>query len=188
MYAWGYPIGHTAVLGAFSKAQKSGRQGALMGWFASAGSFARIVLPVASGYMEQWADGSAFNLVLLMLAGSYLAVLLLKPWLVRMTEGLGAVEGRAARVGSEAPVQGPVAGDAGARADAGAGARAGAAVARACEAVGAAWQALPWLDRAQAAVCLALAALAVGGLGRLAPGPHDGFDRARGKEWDVDFD
>ena len=56
-----------------------------MGWFASAGSFARIVLPVTSGYLEQWADGSSFNLVLLLLAGSYLAVLVIRPRLVRMT-------------------------------------------------------------------------------------------------------
>jgi hypothetical protein len=49
MYALGYPVGHTAVLGAFSKVQKSGRQGALMGWFASAGSLARVVMPVVSG-------------------------------------------------------------------------------------------------------------------------------------------
>ena len=56
MYAVGYPIGHTAVLGAFSKAQKRGRQGALMGWFASAGSFARVVLPVISGYLGRYND------------------------------------------------------------------------------------------------------------------------------------
>ena len=49
MYAVGYPVGHTAVLGAFSKLQKHGVQGGLMGWFATAGSFARIVVPIATG-------------------------------------------------------------------------------------------------------------------------------------------
>ena len=58
MYALGYPIGHTAVLGACSKAQKHGRQGALMGWFASAGSLARVVLPVISGYLGMLCYGT----------------------------------------------------------------------------------------------------------------------------------
>ena len=182
MYALGYPIGHTAVLGAFSKAQKHGRQGALMGWFASAGSFARIVLPVTSGYLEQWADGSSFNLVLLLLAGSYLAVLVIRPRLVRMTEeegaGAGAGDGRDARVASEAPPEGAVAKSTGIS----------ERVRGACRAAAAWWRPLPWHDRAQVAVCVALMVLAVGGLWRLAPGMHNATEKLSGKVWDVDAD
>ena len=180
MYALGYPIGHTAVLGAFSKAQKHGRQGALMGWFASAGSLARIVLPVTSGYLEQWADGSSFNLVLLLLAGSFLAVLVIRPRLVRMTEeeGAGAGDGRDARVASEAPPAAAVATGTGVV----------ERVRGACRATSAWWRPLPWRDRAQVAVCVALMVLAVGGLWRLAPGMHNAKEKLSGKVWDVDAD
>ena len=51
MYAVGYPIGHTAVIGWFSKAMGKRPQGFLMGLFASAGSLARIVLPICSGFL-----------------------------------------------------------------------------------------------------------------------------------------
>ena len=43
MYGVGYPVGHTAVIGWFSKAMKARPQGMLLGLFASAGSLARIV-------------------------------------------------------------------------------------------------------------------------------------------------
>ena len=43
MYGIGYPIGHTAVIGWFSKAMKNKPQGFLLGIFGSAGSLARIV-------------------------------------------------------------------------------------------------------------------------------------------------
>ena len=46
MYSIGYPLGHTAVLGAFSKLQRAGPQAALLGGFAAVGSLARVVLPV----------------------------------------------------------------------------------------------------------------------------------------------
>lgn len=78
MYAVGYPMGHTAVIGLFSKgtqcmASMSGLsnilcnvslamglllavvgrrpQGTLQGWYASAGSLARILFPLLSGYI-----------------------------------------------------------------------------------------------------------------------------------------
>ena len=86
MYAVGYPIGHTAVLGAFSKIQKSGPQAAMMGWFATSGSFARIVLPIISGYLDKALDNSPFNIVLFMLTLSYLSVVLLKPQLRKHIE------------------------------------------------------------------------------------------------------
>ncbi|CAM9372145.1 unnamed protein product, partial [Hapterophycus canaliculatus] len=49
MYSVGYPIGHTAVLGLFSKVVGAQPQGALLGWFGSAGSLARIAFPVIAG-------------------------------------------------------------------------------------------------------------------------------------------
>jgi FlaG/FlaF family flagellin (archaellin) len=86
MYAIGYPIGHTAVLGAFSKIQKSGPQAAMMGWFATSGSFARILLPIVSGYLDKALDNSPFNIVLFMLTLSYLSVVMLKPQLRKHIE------------------------------------------------------------------------------------------------------
>lgn len=86
MYAIGYPIGHTAVLGAFSKIQKSGPQAAMMGWFATSGSFARILLPIVSGYLDKAMDNSPFNIVLFMLTLSYLSVVMLKPQLRKHIE------------------------------------------------------------------------------------------------------
>jgi hypothetical protein len=40
--------GHTAVLGAFSKIQKSGPQGALLGWFATAGNIHIYICYISS--------------------------------------------------------------------------------------------------------------------------------------------
>lgn len=78
MYAIGYPIGHTAVLGAFSKIQKSGPQAALMGWFATSGSLSRIIFPILSGYLDKAVKNSPFNIVLFVLSLSYLGIVMLK--------------------------------------------------------------------------------------------------------------
>ena len=78
MYAVGYPIGHTAVLGAFSKIQKSGPQAALMGWFATAGSLSRIIFPILSGYLDKAVKNSPFNVVLFVLSLSYMGIVMLK--------------------------------------------------------------------------------------------------------------
>jgi len=84
IYGVGYPVGHTAVIGLFSKGKSPdiestvfsnlyvcsqlmlhlldctvvGRrpQGTLQGWFASAGSLARIIFPVMAGYISQYDD------------------------------------------------------------------------------------------------------------------------------------
>jgi MFS family permease len=79
MYAIGYPIGHTAVLGAFSKIQKSGPQAAMLGWFATSGSLSRIIFPIISGYLDKAVDNSPFNIVLFMLTLAYFGIVLLKP-------------------------------------------------------------------------------------------------------------
>ena len=54
MYATGYPLGHTAVLTWFSKLTTQSSQGSLQGWFASAGSFGRIVLPAVAGLVAEY--------------------------------------------------------------------------------------------------------------------------------------
>ena len=79
MYGFGYPIGQTALLGAFSKIQKSGPQATLLSWFATAGSLARILLPIGSGLIDNAIDNGPFNIVLLMLSISYLFIILLIP-------------------------------------------------------------------------------------------------------------
>lgn len=56
MYAVGYPIGHTAVIGWFSKAMGKRPQGLLMGLFASAGSVARVAFPIFTGVIAQRFD------------------------------------------------------------------------------------------------------------------------------------
>jgi len=54
VYSLGYPIGHTAVIGLFSKIVGRRPQGTLQGMFASAGSLARIIFPITSGYISHY--------------------------------------------------------------------------------------------------------------------------------------
>ena len=49
-----------------------------MGWFATSGSFSRILLPIVSGYLDKSVDNSPFNIVLFLLSLSYLGIVLLK--------------------------------------------------------------------------------------------------------------
>ena len=56
MYSIGYPIGHTAIIGLFSKIIGRKPQGTLLGWFATAGSAARVVFPLMSGYVAHLAS------------------------------------------------------------------------------------------------------------------------------------
>ena len=79
MYSIGYPVGHTAVLGAFSKLQKNGPQAALLGWFASAGSFARIVFPAMAGFLDSEVHIFPFNIVLMLLSLSAIGIIVWKP-------------------------------------------------------------------------------------------------------------
>jgi len=53
LYSTGFPIAHTALLGAFSKVTKQGKQGIMMGVFAAAGSAARIGFPLIAGYLTE---------------------------------------------------------------------------------------------------------------------------------------
>lgn len=67
MYAVGYPIGHTAVIGWFSKTMGKRPQGLLMGLFASAGSVARVAFPIFTGIVAQRLGTDAVFLSLLAL-------------------------------------------------------------------------------------------------------------------------
>jgi len=66
IYSVGYPIGNTAAIGLFSKIVGQRPQGTLQGLFASAGSLARIIFPIASGYISHL-FGGLFPLLLLII-------------------------------------------------------------------------------------------------------------------------
>ncbi len=51
MFAIGYPIGHTALIGLFAKVIKSGPQGGYLGTFAASGSLGRILFPTFSAWL-----------------------------------------------------------------------------------------------------------------------------------------
>jgi MFS family permease len=77
VYGFGYPISNSAVLGCFSKLQKSGRQGTAQSQFALMGSASRVVIPILSGYMEQYLEGtSSFGMVALLMMISLCGVVL----------------------------------------------------------------------------------------------------------------
>eukprot|EP01038_Epipyxis_sp_PR26KG_P008453 gene8453-11431_t len=69
MYGIGYPIGHTALIGVYSKVTKFGPQGTLQGLFAAFGSLARVVFPIIAGYAD---DNSMFILMTSVLVVSYI--------------------------------------------------------------------------------------------------------------------
>mmetsp|Transcript_20868 Transcript_20868/g.30740 ORF Transcript_20868/g.30740 Transcript_20868/m.30740 type:complete len:510 (+) Transcript_20868:70-1599(+) len=54
IYSLGYPIGHAANIGLFSKIVGRRPQGALLGWFSFAGSLARMLFPLMSGYVTNY--------------------------------------------------------------------------------------------------------------------------------------
>ncbi|KAL7516022.1 hypothetical protein ACHAWX_001080 [Stephanocyclus meneghinianus] len=77
IYATGYPIGHTAVIGLFSKVVGRRPQGTLQGYFASAGSLARILFPVMSGYISTYDSINTVMVVLfvnLIIANCFVAM------------------------------------------------------------------------------------------------------------------
>ena len=75
MYAVGYPVGHTAVIGWFSKAMGRRPQGMLMGLFAAAGSLARIVFPVCTGLVAVSFGSDAVFATLAALLGATLLII-----------------------------------------------------------------------------------------------------------------
>lgn len=65
LYSFGYPLGHTAMLGVVSKLTPSGPQGKIMGYFSCAGSLARILFPILAGGLYYWYEA---NVVFVMLS------------------------------------------------------------------------------------------------------------------------
>jgi len=53
MYALGFPIGNTVVLGLYSKVAQGMSQSELLSWFGTAGSAARVLFPIFSGILTE---------------------------------------------------------------------------------------------------------------------------------------
>lgn len=68
VYSIGYPIGHTAAMGLFSKIIGRRPQGELMGWFASSGSIARITFPILAGVLK--GNSTLFFILIAVLSAS----------------------------------------------------------------------------------------------------------------------
>lgn len=75
------------MLGSFSTIQKAGKQAKAQGQFALMGSLARVILPVLSGYVEQYIEPTgSFALVQFMMGLSLSAVLCMLNRIVYFTE------------------------------------------------------------------------------------------------------
>jgi len=70
IYGIGYPIGHTALVGLFSKLVGRRAQGPLQGWFAVCGSFARVCFPIMAGYIVKYLGIETLFYFLTVIAGS----------------------------------------------------------------------------------------------------------------------
>mmetsp|Transcript_7362 Transcript_7362/g.16694 ORF Transcript_7362/g.16694 Transcript_7362/m.16694 type:complete len:503 (-) Transcript_7362:126-1634(-) len=87
IYGIGYPIGHTAVIGLFSKVVGRRPQGTLQGWFASAGSLARILFPIMAGYITQYDDiTTVFIVLFVILVISNIFVAISAPTLIALSK------------------------------------------------------------------------------------------------------
>lgn len=94
VYGIGYPVSNSAVLGCFSKLQKSGRQATAQSQFALMGSASRVVIPILSGYMEQYLEGtSSFGMVALLMMISLCGVVLYQRPIQYFTQDEVAAEG-----------------------------------------------------------------------------------------------
>jgi ceroid-lipofuscinosis MFS transporter 7 len=57
MIAVGYPVGHTTLIGIYSRLLKiQEKQGAALGLFASVGSLARIIFPISAGLIADYTE------------------------------------------------------------------------------------------------------------------------------------
>lgn len=78
VYAFGYPIGNSAVLGMFAILSKRERQGQRQGQFARMGSVSRILLPTVAAYMNQYLNPlSSFAVACVLMCASLLGVVFL---------------------------------------------------------------------------------------------------------------
>mmetsp|Transcript_6294 Transcript_6294/g.9144 ORF Transcript_6294/g.9144 Transcript_6294/m.9144 type:complete len:501 (-) Transcript_6294:357-1859(-) len=70
IYGIGYPVGHTALVGLFSKLVGRQPQGPLQGWFSFSGSLARVTFPVMAGYLVNYSGIEALFYFLIVIAGT----------------------------------------------------------------------------------------------------------------------
>jgi MFS family permease len=86
MYSFSYPVGNSAILGSFSKIQKTGKQALFQSHFALMGSVARICFPLASGYSETYLiANSSFNLVMISASLSLILIIYWKEQILYYT-------------------------------------------------------------------------------------------------------
>lgn len=75
MYGIGFPVANNAVLGCFSKLQKTGKQALIQSQFALVGSFSRILIPILSGYFESYIEPtSSFGIVSILMSISIILI------------------------------------------------------------------------------------------------------------------
>uniref|UniRef100_I2CS88 MFS transporter, ceroid-lipofuscinosis neuronal protein 7 n=2 Tax=Nannochloropsis gaditana TaxID=72520 RepID=I2CS88_NANGC len=87
MYAVGYPVGHTAAIGLFSKILGKRPQGYLMGVFGSAGSLARVIFPILGGHIaEQLSDNALFSSAAVFLSFSAFLLLLAREEVLHISQ------------------------------------------------------------------------------------------------------
>lgn len=80
IYGFGYPVANSAALGIFSILQKNGKQSESQGRFALAGSLARVICPVISGFCEQYiGQGSSFGFAMFLMAITVVGILVVQP-------------------------------------------------------------------------------------------------------------
>eukprot|EP00600_Ochromonadales_sp_CCMP1393_P002370 CAMPEP_0174984770 /NCGR_PEP_ID=MMETSP0004_2-20121128/17929_1 /TAXON_ID=420556 /ORGANISM="Ochromonas sp., Strain CCMP1393" /LENGTH=316 /DNA_ID=CAMNT_0016237261 /DNA_START=671 /DNA_END=1621 /DNA_ORIENTATION=+ len=87
IYGLGYPVGHTALIGIFSKLMKAGPQGEMLGYFGSAGSLARVIFPIMAGILtDLYGDNLIFFIMAIVLFLSILCYGYYKPLITEMTK------------------------------------------------------------------------------------------------------
>jgi MFS family permease len=89
VYSLGYPVANTAVLGCFSKLQKTKKQGLMQSLFALVGSLARVCMPVLSGYFEKYVEeNSSFGLAGILMAISLIGTAYFQTRIIRASSTL----------------------------------------------------------------------------------------------------
>ena len=83
VYGVGYPISCTAALGIFSNLPKRSKAKA-QGQFALAGSVARVVAPILTGYLESYERTASFSAALLLVGVSIVWIGCLMPELLEL--------------------------------------------------------------------------------------------------------
>ena len=78
-------LGHTALIGIFSKVLKAGPQGKAFGLFGSAGSLARVIFPLTAGILTDWySDHTVFILACFVLIFTLIVYEVYKPHMIHL--------------------------------------------------------------------------------------------------------